>query len=113
MKRPTTYLLKEATWQLLKDGNWQLLSQVAHKYGAITFIDEVHAVGLYGENGAGIGDRDGLRHKMDIVSGTLGESAPLSRPLPPAVGVLTRPLFQGRRSGTSEATSLAAPFSST
>ncbi|KAB7505862.1 5-aminolevulinate synthase, nonspecific, mitochondrial [Armadillidium nasatum] len=52
----------------------QDLCDVAHKYGAITFIDEVHAVGLYGENGSGIGDRDGLKHKMDIVSGTLGKA---------------------------------------
>lgn len=35
-------------------------------------MDEVHAVGLYGENGAGIADRDGLQDNIDIVSGTLG-----------------------------------------
>ena len=44
------------------------------RYGALTFVDEVHAVGLYGEEGAGIGERDGLAAKMDIVTGTMGKA---------------------------------------
>lgn len=50
------------------------MCDISHKYGAITFVDEVHAVGLYGDRGAGIGQREGCMDKIDIVSGTLGKA---------------------------------------
>ncbi|KAL4646355.1 5-aminolevulinate synthase, nonspecific, mitochondrial-like [Arapaima gigas] len=50
------------------------MCDLSHEFGAITFVDEVHAVGLYGACGGGIGDRDKITHKLDIISGTLGKA---------------------------------------
>jgi len=47
---------------------------LAEKYNAITYLDEVHAVGLYGETGAGYADKLGCQSKIDILNGTLGKA---------------------------------------
>ena len=50
------------------------ICKLAAKYGAITYIDEVHAVGLYGEQGAGYLEKLNLQDNVDIVNGTLGKA---------------------------------------
>ena len=50
------------------------ICDLADKYGAITYIDEVHAVGLYGATGAGKLEHHGLQDRVDIVNGTLGKA---------------------------------------
>lgn len=49
------------------------ICDLAEKYHAMTFIDEVHAVGLYGPRGAGVSEKIGAMHRIDLISGTLAK----------------------------------------
>ncbi len=55
-------------------GPLEALCDLADEFDALTYLDEVHAVGLYGDNGAGVAERDELMDRIDIIEGTLAKA---------------------------------------
>jgi len=55
-------------------GPVEAICNLADEFGALTYMDEVHAVGMYGPRGAGVAERDRLMHRVDIINGTLAKA---------------------------------------
>lgn len=75
MNNATPCIVFESVYSM--DGGISKMKEIcdlADKYGAITYLDEVHAVGLYGEKGGGKAEELNLQNRIDIINGTLGKA---------------------------------------
>ena len=65
----------EAVYSMDGDfGPIEAICDLADEFNALTYIDEVHAVGMYGQRGGGVTERDNLAHRIDIINGTLAKA---------------------------------------
>ncbi len=74
-KNQTKVIIFESVYSM--DGDFSPIREIcelAKKYSALTFLDEVHAVGIYGNRGAGVADKLGVMNQIDIIQGTLAKS---------------------------------------
>ena len=74
-KNQTKVILFESVYSM--DGDFSPIKEIcklAKKYNALTFLDEVHAVGIYGNRGAGVAEKLGVMDQVDIIQGTLAKS---------------------------------------
>jgi len=74
-KNQPKLIIFEAVYSMDGDfGEIKKFIDLAQKYGALTFVDEVHAVGLYGKSGAGLSEELGLSDQIDIIQGTCAKA---------------------------------------